>query len=125
MGLTRDDIEALVIEYVVGGVHWPMYVPMKREAMIRDYHRQNLFLAQHPPVEVVAHPWWCMGAWRDADGMYRTDPWFDDFGSIPAAMHEEFARACKENGKRVEAAARMLEAVGLAEADSWRLPPRR
>jgi histidinol phosphatase-like PHP family hydrolase len=102
IGLTADDIAAFGIKFVVGGAHWPLYVPLEREAVIRDYHRQNLFLATHPLVTIVAHPWWWMGAWQDADGMYRTDPWFDDFGRIPRGMHDEFAAAAREPGTVVE-----------------------
>ncbi len=102
IGLTAEDIERLGIEYVVGGTHWPMYCPIEREAVIRDYHRQNMFLVTHPLITIVAHPWWWMGAWKDDDGMYRTDPWLDDFGRIPQSMHEEFAAAARQFGKVVE-----------------------
>lgn len=91
------------IEYVVGGTHWPLYVPLEPEAVIRDYHRQNLFLATHPLVTIVAHPWWWMGGWQDADGMYRGDPWLDDFGKVPPSMHDEFVAAVLGHGKVVEA----------------------
>lgn len=174
IGLTAEDIGHYGVEFVVGGTHWPMYVPLEREAVIRDYHRQNLFLAAHPLVDVVAHPWWWMGKWQDADGRYRTDPWLDDFSKIPASMHDEFAGAVREHqtvveinleamlltGCYVEAfkrqyldylaglkargallcvgsdchdadyhsdfatAAGMLESVGIAESDLWRLAPR-
>ena len=102
IGLTADDVEAHGIEFVVGGTHWPMYVPLEREAVIRDYHRQNLFLAAHPLVDVVAHPWWWAGHWRDADGSYRSEPWLDDFGRIPRSMHHEFAAAAIEHDTVVE-----------------------
>ncbi|MBN1675270.1 MAG: hypothetical protein JXR37_29790 [Kiritimatiellae bacterium] len=102
IGLTAEDKAQYAVEYVVGGTHWPLYVPMDREAVIRDYHRQNLFLATHPLVDVVAHPWWWMGHWKDDDGNYSAEPWFDDFNVIPASMHEEFAAAAIEHGKAVE-----------------------
>ena len=102
IGITAADIEDYGIEYVVGGAHWPMYVAMEREAVIRSYHRQNMFLATHPLVDIVAHPWWWAGAWKNEEGKYETDPWFDDFGKIPASMHDEFAAAAMENGKVVE-----------------------
>lgn len=98
IALTADDMAAYGIEYVVGGTHWPLYVPFEREAVIRDYHRQNLFLATHPLVDIVAHPWWWMGHWKDAAGMYPAEPWFDDFRVIPWSMHDEFAAALVENG---------------------------
>ncbi len=102
LGLTAADIARFGIEYVVAGTHWPMYVPFEREAIIRDYHRQNLFLACHPLVTIVAHPWWWMGHWQGADGRYIAEPWFDDFGHIPKSMHSEFAAAARAHNKVVE-----------------------
>lgn len=102
IALTAADIARLKIEYVVGGTHQRLNVPLEREALIRNYHRQNLFLACHPLVTIVAHPWWWAGHWRDSDGLYRTDPWFDTFRRVPASMHDEFAAAAREHGTVVE-----------------------
>lgn len=102
IGLTEEHLRTFAVEYVIGGAHWPIYVPLEREAIIRDYHRQNMFLATHALVTIVAHPWWWMGHWQGADGMYRAEPWFDDFGVIPRVMHDEFAAAVVEHGKVVE-----------------------
>ena len=102
LGIDAEHLARFGVEYVVGGVHWPLYVPLERRQVIRDYHRQNMFLVCHPLVTIVAHPWWWMGHWQDADGMYRTAPWFDDFGHIPQSMHEEFAAAAREHGKVIE-----------------------
>ncbi len=102
IALTVADVARLGVEYVVGGTHWPLYVPFEREAIIRDYHRQNLFLASHPLVDIVAHPWWWMGHWQEADGSYRSEPWFDDFRHIPKSMHDDFAAAAREHGTVVE-----------------------
>lgn len=102
IGITEDDIAKYQIEYVIGGAHWPMNVPLQREAVIRDYHRQNMFLASHPLVDIVAHPWWWMGHWKDAAGKYNAEPWFDDFRAIPRSMHAEFAAAIMEHNKAVE-----------------------
>lgn len=102
IGLSSDDIHRFNIEYVVGGTHWPMYVPFEREALIREFHRQYLFMAQHPLVDIVAHPWWWHGAWQDAKGNYPDEPWLGDFSRIPRSMHEEFASACKAGNKKVE-----------------------
>ncbi len=102
IGITAQDVMENQIEYVVGGTHWPMYVPLEREAVIRDYHRQNMFLATHPLVDIVAHPWWWMGHWKDNDGNFNAEPWFDDFGVIPKSMHNEFAAAVVEHHKAVE-----------------------
>ncbi len=96
--------ERLHFNYVIAGAHWPLGVPepLDPHAVIRDYHRQYLFAATHPHVDIVAHPWWWMGAWQGEDGIYRTNPWFDDFGRIPASMHDEFAAAVVQYGKAVE-----------------------
>jgi len=102
IGVTADNIARFGIEYVVGGAHWPMYVPLERDAVIRDYHRQNMFLVTHPLVDIVAHPWWWMGAWRNADGRYATDPWLGDFSIVSDSMHEEFAAAAVQCGTVVE-----------------------
>ena len=102
IGLSEGDIARLGIEFVVGGTHWPLYVPLERDAVIRDYHRQNMFLAAHPLVDIVAHPWWWMGHWKNPDGSYTTDPWLDDFGKIPRSMHDEFAAASIEHGTLIE-----------------------
>ncbi|MBN1352549.1 hypothetical protein JXJ21_24330 [candidate division KSB1 bacterium] len=102
IGITAETLAEYQIEYVVGGTHWAMYVPFERMAIIRDYHRQNMFLATHPLVDIVAHPWWWMGHWKDRNGDYRAEPWFDDFSVIPKSMHQEFAAAAKEHHTAVE-----------------------
>lgn len=102
IALTPEHIDAMGIEYVVGGTHWPLYVPVSRESMIREYHRQNMFLATHPLVTIVAHPWWWMGHWRQADGRYMTDPWLDDFKKVPQSIHDELGAAIMQHGKVFE-----------------------
>ena len=102
IGIDAENIEKYALEFVVGGTHWPMYVPFERETIIRDYHRQNLSLATHPLVDIVAHPWWWMGHWKEENGDYPAEPWFDDFGHIPHSMHDEFAAAAVENDTVVE-----------------------
>lgn len=103
LGVDAEALRRLGVEYVVAGTHWPMYVPYTRAAIIRDYHRQNMFLATHPLVDIVAHPWWWMGHWQDDNGTYPAEPWFDDFGCIPQSMHEEFAAALVQHGTVAEA----------------------
>jgi histidinol phosphatase-like PHP family hydrolase len=102
IGITAEEVARFGIEYVIGGTHWPLYVPLEREAVIRDYHRQNLFLASHELVDIVAHPWWWMGHWKSPEGNYHNEPWFDDFGHIPESMHEEFAACARQHGAVVE-----------------------
>jgi len=103
IGISEEQLRNLHVEYVVAGTHWPLYVPIEADAVTRDYHRQNMFLATHPLVDIVAHPWWWLGHFQDSDGMFSGDPWFDDFGRIPASMHDEFAAAAIEHETAVEA----------------------
>ncbi|MHC4874803.1 MAG: hypothetical protein ACYTFY_23400, partial [Planctomycetota bacterium] len=103
IGITEEDVSEYGIEYVIGGTHWPIYIEITRENVIEDYARQNLFLACHPLVDIVAHPWWWGGkGWKNEEGKCVTDPWLDDFGKIPLSIHDEFAAAVKENKKAVE-----------------------
>ncbi len=97
-----DEMADIAPEYAIGGVHWPLGAPLEQEAVIRSYHRQNLFLAQCPEVTIVAHPWWWMGGWQGEDGRYLGLPWLGDFTDIPRSMHQEFAAALRENGTRME-----------------------
>ena len=96
LAIAIDDeyIASNSIEFVVGGTHWAMYTPLAADEVIRDYHRQNMFLAEHPLVDIVAHPWWYYG---DLVG-----GWTEDFTIIPDSMHREFAEACIENDKLME-----------------------
>ena len=101
--LSTEDAEAYGLEYVIGGVHWPLYVPWEPQAVILSYHRQNMFLATHPLVTIIAHPWWFSGHWADADGRMTGLPWFDDFhGRIPKSMQDELSSALMASGKVVE-----------------------
>ncbi len=101
IALTKEDIDRLGIEYVVGGTHWPIGVPFENQALIRNYHRQNMFLANHPLIDIVAHPWWFhSGYWKENCPQYQ--PWFEDFSVIPKSLHNEFASAVVENKKLVE-----------------------
>lgn len=102
IALTRQQITSTGIEYVIGGTHWPMYVPYEREEIIKEFHRQNMFLVTHPLVTIVAHPWWWHTHWQEPDGRYITKPWLDDFKKIPQFIHDEFAAAAIQYGKVVE-----------------------
>ncbi|MCM8821413.1 MAG: PHP domain-containing protein [Candidatus Omnitrophica bacterium] len=99
--ITAEQLETLGVEYVIGGTHWPLYVEWKTKALIMDYHRQNMFLANHPLITIVAHPWWFHAKyWGKYVDKYQ--PWFEDFRVIPSSMHDEFADAVVKNNKIVE-----------------------
>jgi histidinol phosphatase-like PHP family hydrolase len=94
--------ERLRPQYVVAGAHNALGAPFEREALIRQQHRQHMFLATHPQVNILAHPFWWNGPGADARGDYRAEPWFDDFSVVPRSMHDELAAAARENGTAIE-----------------------
>ena len=51
--LNDEFMEKYKIEYVVTGIHWPMYCQMDRESIFKDHHRQY-FIPPPPP-----HCEWC------------------------------------------------------------------
>ncbi len=97
--LPKELKEKLKFEYVIGGAHRPLGAPARQKAVIRSYHRQNMFLANHPDVDIVAHPWWWRGCyWENNLGL----PWLADFSVIDDSLHREFAEAVAKNHKAVE-----------------------
>ncbi len=104
--LDEELIERLGISYVIGGAHCPLGVPEPyddEDAVIRSYHRQNMFIATHPLADIVAHPWWWgLGYLSKDDPRYHTFAWTGDFNCIPLSMHDEFAAAAVEHGTAVE-----------------------
>jgi len=61
-----------------------------------------MFLATHPQVDILAHPFWWNGPGQDEAGDYAAGPWFDDFTLVPRSMHEELAAAARQNGTAIE-----------------------
>lgn len=102
--------ERLNIEYAIGAAHWTLGAPKEQQAVIRSVHSQHLFLAGHPMVDIIAHPWIWLGPWwkDEKRDFYPGPPWFGDFSDIPEHFHEEFAREAVENNKLVEINAPML-----------------
>ena len=95
--LTKEELRALGVRYAVGGAHWRVdgpnvrKLPVDRDACIREWHRQQLWLAGDDRVTILAHPWYSGAAL-----------WYEDFDVIPRSMKLELAAAVKEKGKYVE-----------------------
>ncbi|MCE5280257.1 MAG: hypothetical protein ABFD92_09285 [Planctomycetaceae bacterium] len=100
--LTAADVEELGIEYVIGAAHGAKGTAKERWPIIEAHFRQYLFLAAHPLVDILAHPWWWSSGFANADGSFSTLPWFDDFRVIPRTMHEELAAALVQTGTAAE-----------------------
>jgi len=97
LGLSKEELIARGVRYAIGAAHWRVDLPYAkalppdRDACIREWHRQQMYLACDERVTILGHPWWNSGAL-----------WYEDFAVIPRSMHLELAAALKENGKYVE-----------------------
>ena len=95
LAATKEELLAMGIQYAVGAVHWRVDVPDRylkdsAEAQIREWHRQQMWLACDERVTILGHPWSC------------NKLWYGDFTIIPASMQDEFSAALRENGKYAE-----------------------
>lgn len=104
IGITEDDIKNLGIEYVIGGVHWPLYSKPEREAAYYDFFRQMMHLIENPLVDILAHPWDAIthaaGGWyahRDNDHI----DW-DAIPNIPQEYNDKLMEALLKYNKCAE-----------------------
>ena len=103
LAMTKEELKALGIRYAVGAAHWRVDIPyarkqpLDRDVIIREWFRQQMWLACDERVTILGHPWYI------GEGL-----WYDDFNHIPRSMNGEIAAALKENGKYVECCEGML-----------------
>ena len=104
IGLTAGDVRKYGIEIVVGGVHWPQGYPDTRAGVIDNYFKQEMFLASHPLVHVVAHPWdsvaLAAGDWFRHRDKAHID--WSVYKDIPREMDDRLGEAILKNGKLAE-----------------------
>ena len=97
LAATKDELMALGVRYAIGASHWRVDVPGAKQlpididACIREWFRQQMWLACDERVTILGHPWY-----------HGKRIWYDDFSRIPRCMNLELAAALKENGKFVE-----------------------
>ncbi len=97
LAATKEELMALGVRYAVGAAHWRVDVPGARSlapdlnACIKEWHRQQMWLACDERVTILGHPWY-----------HGKRIWYDDFDVIPRTMKLELAAALKENGKYAE-----------------------
>ncbi|MGI6336065.1 MAG: PHP domain-containing protein [Clostridiales bacterium] len=109
LALTLDEMKALGMSYSVGAAHWRVDVADARTvdnsayAQIKEWFRQQMWLACDPRVTILGHPWSC------------NQTWYDDFSMIPRMMHDELGAALKENRKYIECNAGMLISPKLTD----------
>jgi len=66
LGIEKEFINKMGFAYVLAGAHWPFARRNSFDEWVADYHRQQVYLAKHPLVDIVAHPWWW--AWGEKVG---------------------------------------------------------
>lgn len=97
LAATKEELMALGVRYAIGASHWRVDVPgakqlpIDMDACIREWFRQQMWLACDERVTILGHPWY-----------HGKRIWYDDFSRIPRSMNLELAAALKENGKHVE-----------------------
>ena len=97
LAATKEELVALGVQYGIGAAHWRMDTPDVNapgtlDEVIKDWYRQQMFLANDERVTILGHPWWHSGDFE----------WYHDFSVIPHSMNMDIAAALKENGKYVE-----------------------
>lgn len=99
----EEFLEKYNIEYVVAGMHWPMYCDTDWNSVIKEYHRQYMFAATHPYTTIMAHYlWWDEGLFRRVWNMPDYENPFADFSLIPSSMKNELKAALLENNVAFE-----------------------
>ena len=97
LAVTKEELIRLGVKYAIGASHWRVDSPYSseddsdREACIREWYRQQLWLAADERVTVLGHPWF-----------HGKSLWYEDFNVIPRSMKEELSAALLENKKYVE-----------------------
>jgi histidinol phosphatase-like PHP family hydrolase len=97
LGMSKEELKSLGVRYAIGAAHWRVDSPNAKDLPadlaieLKEWHRQQMFLACDERVTILGHPWW-----------NARKLWYEDFSVIPRSMHEELASALKENGKYVE-----------------------
>jgi len=110
LAATKEELMALGVQYAIGASHWRVDVPFAkkldpdRDACIREWFRQQMYLACDERVTILGHPWY------NGKGL-----WYEDFSVIPHSMHMELAAALKENGKYVECNSHFSRAAKATE----------
>ncbi len=94
---TKEQLIELGVRYAIGASHWRVDVPNGKSKLtdmdicIKEWYRQQMWLACDERVTILGHPWYSGNAL-----------WYEDFSVIPHSMNMDIASALKENGKYVE-----------------------
>ncbi len=110
LAATKDELISLGIRYAIGASHWRADIHNGKlyhhdlDACIREWYRQQMYLAVDERVTILGHPWYI------GKGL-----WYEDFSVIPHSMNMDIASALKENGKYVECNLYFFENAKVSE----------
>ena len=104
LAVSKEELMALGVRYAIGACHWrvdrphAMQLAPDLDACIKEYFRQQMWLACDERVTILGHPWFDIYSVMYKDLAF----WYKDFALIPRSVNLELAAALKENGKYVE-----------------------
>lgn len=110
LACTKSELMSLGVRYAIGAAHWRVdvpggrYVDSDRDTLIKEWYRQQMWLANDERVTILGHPWW-----------NPKRVWYSDFSVIPKSMNDDIASALKENGKYAECNVDMLCSADATE----------
>ena len=94
LAVSKEALMARCVRYAIGASHWcvdGVTESPTRDEIIREWYRQQLWLACDERVTILGHPWY-----------HGKGLWYEDFSVIPRSMNMDIAAALKENGKYAE-----------------------
>ena len=97
LAMTKEELKELGVRYAIGASHWRVDTkvdknsPPDLNACIKEWFRQQMWLACDERVTVLGHPWY-----------HGKGIWYEDFSIIPRSMNNELAAALLENKKYAE-----------------------
>ena len=104
LAVSKEELKSLGVRYAIGASHWRLQcanakrMPEDLEVSIKEWYRQQIWLANDERVTILGHPWWHGGG-----------IWYEDFSIIPRSMNLDIASLLKENGKYVECNSKMFK----------------
>lgn len=110
LAVTKEELTRLGVKYAIGAAHWRVDTPdatiydTDMDACIREWHRQQMWLAEDERVTILGHPWF-----------HGESIWYEDFSVIPRSMKDELSAALLENKKYVELNAHFYRAPKASE----------
>ena len=97
LAATKEELTRLGVKYAIGAAHWRLDIQDSTaphddlEENIREWYRQQMWLACDERVTILGHPWF-----------HGKGIWYEDFSVIPKSMKSDIAAVLKENKKYVE-----------------------